>query len=290
MKIAIVVNARRKESIQSNELDSLAEKYQLTYDLYFVEPDQLEALLQELMQKSYHVFLVAGGDGTVRTAAQVLVHTEIPLAILPLGTFNHFAKELNFPTDIEELFKIIKNNKTKQVDVGEVNQIIFINHSSIGLYTYVLKVKQKHKKWLGTSRLLKILFTAINIFKVIPIYTLKIKMEGQILILNTCLMFIGNNYYFTNLLDLGSRQTLTAGFLSVYILNCKNRWNLIQVMFKVLFRTLDKTKYIKQFTTDDIIIEAKSKSVNVVVDGEIMKLENPLHYTIHNKKLTVITP
>ncbi|MBA3662353.1 MAG: NAD(+)/NADH kinase [Gammaproteobacteria bacterium] len=292
MKIAIIANAKRADSplLDKKKLDLLANENGLSYDLYIPKPKEIESLIKELLQKNYHAFLIAGGDGTVRTVVQVLANYEIPIAILPLGTFNYFARELKFPPDIEKLFKYIKNNKTKRVDIGEVNEHIFINHSSIGFYSYILKLKEKHKNWLGTSKLLKIIFTSVLLMRKIPIYNLKMIVDDQLVTHRTCLVFIGNNYHFTNLLDFGERNSLTSGYLAVYILRCKNRWEMLKCIFSIVFNRFDKTTYLTQFITNDLIISSQTNQLNVVIDGELFKLAMPLHYKIISKKLNVVTP
>lgn len=292
MKIAVIINAKRADSTSFDPrvLDNLAKENQLSYELFTPEPQELDSLLKTLSNKSYNVFLIGGGDGTVRSAAQILTNQETPLAILPLGTFNHFAMEMNYPKDLAEILKIIKNNKTKRVDVGEVNQLIFINHSSIGFYSRIAKLKEKHKHILGVSKFLKTLFTLFNFFHVIPLYQLEIETDEKKLIMETPLVFIGNNQYSTDILDFGSRDTLTSGFLSVYILKAKSRWGMLKCMLSLLFKSAEESKCIVQLNAKNLSITTQSKYINVVLDGELQKLESPLEYRIHNKKLTMIVP
>lgn len=268
----------------------LEEKYGITYDLFVKKPAELSECINQLNYQTYNAILIGGGDGTVRTAAQVMVDKEVPLAILPLGTFNYFAKELGHPDDIDALFAIIKNNKTKQVDLGQLNEYIFLNHSWIGFYSYILKLKEKHKKILGKNKIFKIIFTSLNFFKFFPIYDIEITTEGQVSHYKTCLVYISNNDNYTNIMDLGMRKSLTSGLFSVSILNCKSRWQLFMCMLHILFNRFKETQYITNFLTDSMVISAKSKLITVVIDGELFKLATPLIYSMHKKKLTVISP
>ena len=76
--------------------------------------------------------VVGGGDGSIRTVASVLVGTDVPLGIIPLGTLNHFAKDLRIPLIADRAVAVLASGKRRYVDVGEVNGEIFINNSSIG--------------------------------------------------------------------------------------------------------------------------------------------------------------
>lgn len=75
--------------------------------------------------------VVGGGDGTLHTAANALARTDISLGILPLGTFNHFAKDLELPLDLEEAIHTVSTGMTKAVDLGEVNGHLFLNNASM---------------------------------------------------------------------------------------------------------------------------------------------------------------
>jgi len=256
----------------------------------FIVLENGESIEQKITYQEFNAFLVAGGDGTARLVIQQLISQQIPIAILPRGTFNLFAKEIGYPNNLEDVIKIILNNKTKLIDVGQLNHLVFINHSSIGFYSRILKLRKKHKEFIGKNKLLKVLFTAFNLFKALPFYDLKLKIAENSMVLRSCLIFIGNNYHFTNLLDFGDRKSLTAGVLSVYILKCKNRWEIFVCMLSIIFHTFDKEKYITHFLTHNIELSTRSKFSNVVVDGELFKLECPLNYAIIKKQLQVFVP
>ncbi|MGE5600537.1 MAG: diacylglycerol/lipid kinase family protein, partial [Pseudomonadota bacterium] len=80
------------------------------------------------------LIVVGGGDGTISAAAGALAGTETSLGILPLGTLNHFARDLGIPMKLDEAAKVIAAGQTRVVDVAEVNGRTFINNSAIGLY------------------------------------------------------------------------------------------------------------------------------------------------------------
>jgi diacylglycerol kinase family enzyme len=79
------------------------------------------------------LLIVGGGDGTISAAASALAGTDTLLGVLPLGTLNHFARDLKLPTDLDEAAKLIAAGKDRRVDIGEMNGRVFINNSAIGL-------------------------------------------------------------------------------------------------------------------------------------------------------------
>jgi diacylglycerol kinase family enzyme len=87
----------------------------------------------------------------------VLTGTGVPLGILPLGTLNHFAQDLDIPSDIEGAVDVISAACARQVDVAEVNGHVFINNSSIGIYPFLVLNRERRRrnegraKWIATG-------------------------------------------------------------------------------------------------------------------------------------------
>ncbi|MGB6195357.1 MAG: diacylglycerol kinase family protein, partial [Methyloceanibacter sp.] len=93
-----------------------------------------EAALARARSAEIDAVVVGGGDGSIRTVAGVLAQTGVPLGILPLGTLNHFAKDLGIPLHLKEAAEVIAKGEKRTVDLAEVNGETFINNSSIGIY------------------------------------------------------------------------------------------------------------------------------------------------------------
>ena len=106
--------------------------------------------------------IVGGGDGTISAAASALVGTETKLGILPLGTLNHFARDLEIPTDVDEAARLIAAGKDRRVDVAEMNEQIFINNSAIGLYPLMVRDRDLQQKRLGRSKRLAMVVASMR--------------------------------------------------------------------------------------------------------------------------------
>jgi hypothetical protein len=87
--------------------------------------------------------VVGGGDGSVRTVASVLADTGVPLGVLPLGTLNHFARDLGIPLDVEAAAETIAKGDVRVVDLAKANGEIFINNASIGIYPYLVIARER---------------------------------------------------------------------------------------------------------------------------------------------------
>ena len=115
--------------------------------------DAANRALQRVKRNEVDVIVAGGGDGTIHTIAAVLAGTGVPLGILPLGTLNHFAKDLGIPMELHDAVDVVAAARGVNVDVGEVNGIVFINNSSIGVYPYMvldrerLRRRRRLQKW-----------------------------------------------------------------------------------------------------------------------------------------------
>ena len=115
-----------------------------------------ERALQMARSGECDAVVVGGGDGSIGTVAGVLAGTDVPLGIIPLGTRNHFAKDLQLPLSIDDAIAVIASGETRSVDAADVNGQIFVNNSSVGLYPYLVLDRERRRrrtrvtKWLAT--------------------------------------------------------------------------------------------------------------------------------------------
>lgn len=115
------------------------------------EGGQIRRYTEEALQRGCMIVVAGGGDGTISTVASVLAGTDAVLGVLPLGTLNHFAKDLGLPLDLNEAVATIIEGHVAQVDIGELNGRTFINNSSLGLYPKLVSHRDAHQR-LGRSK------------------------------------------------------------------------------------------------------------------------------------------
>src|SRR5713101_7988734 len=104
------------------------ELIRLTRDL------DVPSLVRQRMQRGHTLFVAAGGDGTINSVIQALVHSQSVLGVVPVGTYNHFARDLGLPLDWRDALDIAISGATRQVDSARVNERFFVNNVSLGLY------------------------------------------------------------------------------------------------------------------------------------------------------------
>src|SRR5437588_7718794 len=124
--------------------------------------DNREARFRAVGERRHPLVIVGGGDGAVSAAAAHLVDTETALAILPLGTLNHFARDLGIPSSLDEAAKVIARRSIRCVDVAEMNGRVFINNSAIGLYPLMVLDRDIQRRRLGRSKRLAMIVASLR--------------------------------------------------------------------------------------------------------------------------------
>jgi diacylglycerol kinase family enzyme len=195
-------------------------------------PDALRAAVAG--RERFDALAVGGGDGTIGTAAAALAGTGIPLGVLPLGTFNHFARDLGIPAPLELACVVIAEGHRRDVDVAEVNGRIFVNNSSIGVYPYMLETRDAQRRTLGLGKWGAMALAFAWMLRRFPVHRLTIHAPGAALQHKTPCAFIGNNCYALEGAALGTRQALDRGELCVYVAHSQSWLHFLLVMLKAM--------------------------------------------------------
>jgi YegS/Rv2252/BmrU family lipid kinase len=236
-----------------------------------------------------NTIVAGGGDGTLSAVASIVVGTNKALGVLPLGTLNHFAKDLRIPLDLEAAARTIIAGHTTQVDVGEVNRHIFLNNSSLGLYPRLVREREKQQR-MGFGKWAAFFWAAIAVLRRYPFLDVKLSVEGKDFSSRSPLVFIGNNEYEMESLNAGARAYLNAGRLSLYITHDAGRLGLVRLAWRALFGGLRDDKDFLALCSKEIWIDTKHRRLRVAMDGEVTAMQPPLHYRIRPLSLRVLVP
>jgi len=231
--------------------------------------------------------VAAGGDGTVSAVASALAGTEVSMGVLPLGTLNHFAKDLGLPLDIGRAADIIARGKTVRVDVGSVNGRTFVNNSSIGIYPNIVVVRERERR-RGRGKWTAFLKATWATLKRSPFWTVRVEAQGRRIQRKTPFVFVGNNEYEIQGLEIGKRSSVSAGRLFVYVAAPVTRAGLIWMAVTALFGHLDRTRSLEMFGVEEAWIDTRHKHVRVSTDGEVTLMRSPLHYRLLPGALKVV--
>lgn len=251
---------------------------------------ELQSMAMRAVREKPAVVVAAGGDGTINAVASALVGTDIALGIVPLGTFNHFARDLNIALDLEAAVRTIVGGHSIRVDVGEVNERIFINNSSVGLYPSFVLLRERQQKRLGRGKWHAIFWAIITVLRRSPFLDVRLRLDQVEQHRRTPFVFIGNNEYQMEGFDIGRRGRLDRGCLSVYVTQRRDRGGLIRLALAALFGRLRQGRDFAAGTAHCLRIEARHKHLLVATDGEVAPMQMPLDYRIRAGALRVLVP
>jgi diacylglycerol kinase family enzyme len=251
---------------------------------------EIVELAARAVEERHPVIVAGGGDGTVSTVAGAVAGSGLTLGVLPLGTLNHFAKDLGMPLALEDAVRTIVANHQAEVDVGEVNGRVFVNNSSLGLYPTLVLARESQRRRLGRSKWHALFWATLTVLRRHPMLRVRIILDEVAQDRRTPLVFIGNNEYRVEGFDIGSRERLDAGVLSLYLTRRHGRRGLLGLALRALVGLLHDTRDFEALTAQSITVATKHRALPVATDGEVTVMQSPLEYRIRARGLRVVVP
>jgi diacylglycerol kinase family enzyme len=261
------------------------------FEVTSVPPDELESGIRERMKSSPRRIAVAGGDGSVGTAARVVSGTETELAVLPGGTLNHFARDHGIPTDFREAAAVALNGTASQSDVGYVDERLFLNTSSVGAYVTYVRLRDRAEKYVGYR--IASLIAALRLFMAMHPVELELEVEGESRSYSTPMVFVGVGERETRSPTLGSRVADGKHCLHVIVVRERRAARLLVVALDAATRGLGRiarTPEIDSFMVDSCMIRMHGRTHHIAVDGEIIAAAMPLNYRLAKDELKIVVP
>lgn len=293
--VKIIISATAGAVAANN--NNVRELLTRTFDEHRVDVDlsvarngeELTELARAAARGPYKTIVAGGGDGTVSSVAAEVINSDKALGVLPLGTLNHFAKDLGIPLDIETAARTIVAGHTTEVDVAQVNNRIFINNSSLGLYPIIVREREKRER-LGFKKWPAFVWAIIQAFRRYPFLDVRLRLRDKLIDRTTPFVFVGNNEYAMDLFAIGLRDHLDRGVLSIYITHRTSRLKLVSLALRAVVGRLREDRDFLALRSKEVKIESRHKRLRVAFDGEIDVMQPPLHYRIRSRALRVVVP
>lgn len=253
-------------------------------DLHLVEGQYVAKTVERFAGRP--VIAVGGGDGTQGSAAAALAGSGSAQAILPLGTRNHLARQLEIPLDLAEAGKLAAAGRRETIDLAKAGERVFVNNASIGMYTKLVRERDKRwgPKWLGT---IPAAWIVLRTLRARPLW---LTIDGERRRVVTPLLFIGNNRYSLDAGKLGERESMSDGVLSLYAIERKGAFGLLGFAARALIGRADPERdFCELADAREVTIEGAGP-IAVAFDGEVEQMPLPLTFSIMPRALTVMAP
>lgn len=249
-----------------------------------------EILLRHRQAENVGVVVAAGGDGTLNAVASKLMGTDIPMGILPLGTFNYVARVLNIPLDLLDAAKAISEGQRRSVHVAQLNQHIYLNNASLGLYPLFIQKREQFNKHFGRFPLHAYTSALDVLIRDRKELKLEVEVDGQRYPVKTPLIFFGNNQLQLAEMKLRIAEAAEAGKVAGVVVAKSDKRTLFKTLWQLIKGNLDQASDVYSFAADEVIVHSKRNKLTVAVDGEIVTMTPPLKITVRKHALNIMVP
>ncbi len=231
------------------------------------------------------IVAIGGGDGTLGHAAGDLAKAGSTLAVLPLGTRNHLARQLGI-ADLKQACQVIAGDRRGRIDLAQAGDRVFVNNASIGIYTGLVRERDRlpGPKWLGTIP------ATFHVLKHMRTQHMRLTIDGKSRSIKTPLLFIGNNRYSLKTGSLGQRKSLSDGVLSLFAVSARTPMALIGFALRTLVGRSDPERDYEELCEAKQVIVEGHGCIDVAFDGEVEECRLPLTFKILPGALEVLVP
>lgn len=276
----------------ARKLERMCRDADLDADIHTVHPRKLAAAVRKAANNGADAVVVAGGDGTIRTAAKILAFKPKPLGILPLGTRNRLSRALGIPDDPAEAIRALVSGTVRNVDIGEVNGQVFVFTSMFGIINRFGRHREEHR---GRSLILEFPAAALAVLNELlrlPSREMEIVSDGKTVQCRTSLFAVTNNPFVSGGLGGQPRlESLDSGMLGFYMSCHPGRLGLLKLVGELMTGRWEGDPQVDRRVTPELTIRVRGdKPVEIMNDGEFLTLESPLYYRTRPGALRMLVP
>jgi diacylglycerol kinase family enzyme len=263
------------------------------------DPAQLAATAREILsaaQASGGTIVAAGGDGTINTVAAIAVGSGCPFGVLPQGTFNYFGRTHGIPEALGEAVEALLSATVQPVQVGVVNERIFLVNASIGLYPQIIEEREADKKQFGRSRLVALLSMIKTALGAPQYLHIRLALDGREHKMRTPMLLVGNNSLQIGQLGLAPlSEALEDGKLAAIAPRSVGKLGMLGLLVRGALGRLGDAANLhswcfEQMTVKQVTLYGKRRRIKVALDGEVTHLDTPLRFSVITDRLLLLKP
>jgi diacylglycerol kinase (ATP) len=297
-------------SMKLPEIVTALEAAGLRADLAFTqEGESPSAVAERAVAEGYHLVVVAGGDGTVSAVARGLIHTSVPLGIIPIGTYNNIARSLNLPNDVTQACEVIAQGTIQTIDVGCANgQNYFFEAAGIGLDAALFPLGEAIKggRWgrmfqaarlawgYRPERLCLEFDRPISEARQIQpkvqrrlLRRRKLKTRHEFCF-SALLIVVANGPYYGSSFTVAPGAIVDDGLLTISVFRGFSKWELVRHFWSISRGQYHYNPKIETYTVAEVTVKSKAH-LPVHVDGQPIGT-TPVTLKIAKQALKVIVP
>ena len=242
-------------------------------------------------RRRHGIVVAAGGDGTLNTVCEALIGTGVPLGVVPLGTFNYFARNQGLPLDTGEAARALLDARIEPVQVGELNHRIFLVNASLGLYPQLLEDRETYKRHLGRNRLVALVSALVTLLHAHRTLAVQMEIEGESKNLRTVSLVVANNALQLQHIGVELGGALQRGCLVAMKVRPIGKLALYGLLLRGLLRRLGEAENLDSFSfTQMRVRRGGGRRIKVALDGEVSWMRLPLQFNVAQHSLPLLVP
>jgi diacylglycerol kinase family enzyme len=261
------------------------------------DPSRLEETVAETIARASAergAVIAAGGDGTINAVAQAVLGSGCAFGALPQGTFNYFGRWHGISLEIEAATRALVLARLQPVQVGFVNDRIFLINASVGLYPQLLEDREAFKQKHGRSRFLALISGIGTIIrrKHRPLY-ITMEVDGAVQTVPALTLFVGNNPLQMRQVGIPLDRALDSGRLAAIRLRPVGTLELLWLTLRGIVGKLGDEADVTAFSFKRMVVSPHvvgGRRIKVAIDGEIMRLRTPLEFRVADEPLYALLP
>lgn len=264
-------------------------------------PNRVQVLAREAVEAARPVggiVVAAGGDGTINTVAQATLGSGCAFGVLPQGTFNYFSRANGIPADTGAALRVLFDERPREVQVGMVNDRVFLVNASMGLYAELLEEREAFKREYGRSRFVAFGAALMTMLRGHRQWDLHLAFHGKERDIRTPTLFVGNNPLQLRQVGLPEAEMLeNERLLAAVALKPAGAFGLAGLLMRGAFGRLGSAEGVTSFAFESLTVQPRGKAsgrkprrVKVATDGELGWLEMPLQFRVAPEPLWLIRP
>lgn len=257
---------------------------------------QLADVAREAVRRAREVggiVVAAGGDGTINGVAQAVLGSGCDFGVLPRGTFNYFARTHGIPTELDDALRVLLHERAVPVQVGQVNDRVFLVNASLGLYAQSLEDREGWKQQFGRSRLVALASGVRTLLRGHRSLRLAVEAPDHRWTARTPTLFVGNNALQMEQVGLPQAQAIDTGRLAGVMLKPVGRWSLLALLARGAFGQLSQADDVVHFAFRSLNVNVRAggrRRIKVATDGEVVPMTMPLRFEVAPHALQLIRP
>lgn len=257
--------------------------------------DRISAVAREAVRQARReggVVVAAGGDGTINAVAQEVLGSGCSFGVLPQGTFNYFAREHGIPQESEAAAGALLRAQPTPVQVGLINDRVFLVNASLGLYRKSIEDREVAKSQLGRSRLVAMWAGLRTLLRDPRQLHLTLEVGSQSHQLRTPSLFIGNNRLQFERLGLPAEgEALERGCLGAILVRPTGTWSMFGLALRGALGRLNEAENVVSFPVRRLTVHPHGyRMIKVATDGEVQQMRAPLEFRVAPEPLMLMLP